>query len=449
VSKVNLTERFIVSAKRIPASGRVEYHDALVPGLALRVSSFGHRAFVLIGRFPSHPLNPTRRTLGRYGELTLDQARNKAREWLALIRKGVDPKVHEARERAAAQRSQANSFRVVADDFLQHHATKLVKAREIRRVIETEFVRRWGARPAVDIMPDEVAAVIRQIAKRSEAMAHISFGHLSRMYSWAIGQHSYGITSSPTERLRPTELIGKKVVRERVLTDEELKAVWEAAGQDGYPFGSIVQMLILSAQRLNEVAQLAWSEIDLDKALVTIPAKRMKGSRAHEIPLAPMALALLKDLPRFVKGDHVFTATGGEKPFSGFAKAKRRLDELSAVSDWVLHDLRRTARTHFSALPVQDLVRELTIAHARPGLHAIYDLHSYRDEKRQCLELWEARLQGIVAPKPPASLAELRAAHLKANPAPRRPRPVPTAAGNAAPVAAGRPTSARRPLPTL
>jgi integrase len=447
VSKVNLTEKFIVSAKRIPPSGRVEYHDALVPGLALRVSSFGHRAYVLIARFPAHPRNPTRRALGQHGELTLDQAREKARAWLALLRKGVDPKVQEARERAAAQRSQANSFRVVAADFLQYHAAKLVKAKEIRRIIETEFVRRWGARPAIDIMPDEVAAVIRQIAKQTPAMAHISLGYLSRMYSWAIGQHTYGITSSPTERLRPTELIGKLVARERVLTDDELRRVWEAAGLQAYPFGSIVQMLILSAQRLNEVAQLSWSEIDLDKRLATIASTRMKGSRPHEIPLAPKALALLQDLPRFPRGDYVFTTTSGQKPFAGFAKAKRRLDEWSGVTGWVLHDLRRTARTHFSALPVQDLVCELVIAHARPGLHQVYDLHRYRDEKLECLRLWEARLCHIVAPPPPADVVALRPrAKL---PPPRRPRPPAATAVSAAPVATkpSMPSIVRRPLP--
>ncbi len=154
---------------------------------------------------------------------------------------------------------------------------------------------------------------------------------------------------------------------------------------------------------------MAWSEVDFAKKLWTIPASRMKGGRVHAVPLAPDALALLEALPRFTLGDFVFTTTGGVKPVSGFSKVKQRLDRLSAVKGWRFHDLRRTMRTHLSALPVQDLVRELVIAHARPGLHKVYDQHSYEAEKRECLTLWEARLRSILSPKPPADVADLAA----------------------------------------
>ena len=113
----------------------------------------------------------------------------------------------------------------------------------------------------------------------------------------------------------------------------------------------------------------------------------MKGGRAHEVPLVPHALVLLGGLPRFTSGECGFTTTGGTKSVNNFSRAKARMDALSGVSSWVIHELRRTMRTHLSALPVQDLVRELVIAHTRPGLHKVYDQHAYQDEKRQCLEL--------------------------------------------------------------
>ncbi len=141
---------------------------------------------------------------------------------------------------------------------------------------------------------------------------------------------------------------------------------------------------------------MAWQEVDFGRRLWTIPAERMKGDRAHEVPLSPDALALLKSLPRFNAGDFVFSTTSGAKPVNGFSKAKERLDKLSGVTGWKFHDLRRTMRTHLSALPVQDMVRELVIAHAKPGLHKVYDRHSYEAEKRECLELWEARLRDVV-----------------------------------------------------
>lgn len=476
MGRLNLTSKYIESGKRVPASGRKDYPDALVPGLALRVTSAGHRSFVLVARYPSHPKNPTRRALGDAGELTLEQAREKARTWLALIRKGIDPKVQEARDRAAAMRQQQTTFAVVAREFLdrvvkgaayveleklaaERRATDkaltpkaafaavcadpanaalvkrmqeegIAKKDEAIRAIEGDFVKRWGFRPIADILDVEVAAAIRPVAKRAPYEAHNRLGHLRRLFNWAIGTHEFGISHSPVEGLKPADLIGKREARDRILTDDELRAVWRAtsgpadasaladarrrdmkrdeAAPLGYPYGPLIRLLILTGQREREVSEARWSEIDFNKQVWVIPASRMKGKRAHVVPLAPDALALLRSLPRF-SGDAVFTTTNGEKSVNGFSKTKERLDKLSGVTGWKLHDLRRTARTHFSALPVQDNVRELVIAHAKPGLHRVYDLHGYEKEKRECLDLWEKRLAGILAPKPPADVADLGA----------------------------------------
>ena len=398
--KVVLSDRLIKSRKPSPEGRRDEYRDAIVPGLALRVTDKGHKSFVLVARYPSHPSNPTRRALGDYGAVTLEGARRKAREWLELIQKGIDPKVEEARERAAAQRRQVNSFAAVAAEYLDRHAAALKKSAEARRIIEGEFVNRWGARPITDIMPEEVAAAIRAIVKRgSPYQAHNALGYIRGLYNWAIGTHQFGVTSSPCERLKPKALIGVRRARDRVLTDTELRAVWDAAGKTPYPFGPVFRLLILTGQREREIADMSWPEIDFDTRLLTIPAARMKGGRAHEVPLAPLAIELLEELRRWT-GDFVFTATAGARPINGFAKAKTRIDKQSGVRDWVIHDLRRTMRTHLSGLPVQDLVRELVIAHAKPGLHRVYDQHAYQDEKRHCLELWEKRLLSIVEPPP-------------------------------------------------
>lgn len=467
MARVNLTDRFIASDRRIPEKGRADYQDALVPGLALRVSAAGHRTFVLVARYPMNPKNPTRRALGQHGAITLEHAREKARLWLALIAKGIDPAIEAARERAEAQRRQTNTFAGVARQFvdravkgpayldLEAQAARLragsgLEARAALRAVcalpenqalvrrsrsegiakkdeairaVDDFIRRWGPRPVGDILPEECAAAIRAVANRGTPYeAHNRLGHLRRLFRWAIGTHEFGLIASPVERFSPKDLIGKRESRERVLTDAELAAVWRAAGDPrdasgiaearrrnikrdpskllGFPYGPLVQMLILTGQREREVADMAWSEIDLGARLWTIPAARMKGGRAHEVPLAPDAVALLEGLPRFNGGDYVFTTTSGAKPVNGFSKAKERIDALSGITNWRFHDLRRTMRTHLSALPVQDMVRELVIAHARPGLHKVYDLHSYRDEKRECLELWATRLRGILAAHP-------------------------------------------------
>lgn len=376
----------------------------LFPGLRYGVTDRGHKSFVLVTRYPLNPEHPTRRSLGDVGAITLEQARQKARGWIELIGRGIDPKIDEARQRAAAQRRQLNSFAAVAAEFLERHASKLRKSAEAKRIIESEFVKRWGPGPITDIRPEEAAVAVRAIVKRGAPyQAHNAFGYLRRLFNWAIGTHEFGIETSAVERLSPSDLIGKRAARERTLLDDELRAVWHAAGPMGYPYGAIFRMLILTGQREREVGDMRWSEVNFEKKLWTIPANRMKGGRAHEVPLAPHALALLGELPRFTSGECVFTTTGGAKPVNNFSRAKARMDALSGVSGWVIHDLRRTMRTHLSALPVQDLVRELAIAHARPGLHKVYDLHAYQDEKRHCLKLWEKRLLAIVEPRFPAA----------------------------------------------
>jgi len=162
----------------------------------------------------------------------------------------------------------------------------------------------------------------------------------------------------------------------------------------------LVRLLLLTGQRLREVAEARWNEIDLDQALWTIPHNRMKGDVAHEVPLAPLAAGIFKSLPRF-SGPYVFTTLDGNRPVSGFGKVKERIDaticnltgsagrdfeaDAPGIGDWRFHDLRRTMRTHLSGLPVPDMVRELVIAHKKPGLHRVYDQHSCRKEKLHTL----------------------------------------------------------------
>jgi integrase len=202
--------------------------------------------------------------------------------------------------------------------------------------------------------------------------------------------------------------------------------VWRAADHLGYPYGPVFQLLILTGQREREVADATWDEFDLKNALWTIPKIRMKGERAHEVPLSPSAVKLLEGLPRWTRGKHLFSTTDGTKPLNGFSKAKVRIGKLVATERvklgletedgaggmpaWVIHDLRRTVRTHLSALPVQDMIRELVIAHAKPGLHRVYDQHTYRNEKSECLNLWDDRLGIILERKDMLALQPHRAA---------------------------------------
>jgi Arm DNA-binding domain/Phage integrase central domain len=259
VPRQNLTDRFIKSLKSAPPGKRSIYIDAIVPGLAVRVTDRGHKSFVLVAQYPSNYTNPVPRAPGDYGAMTLDQARHKARRWLELIQKGIDPKVEEARQRAAAQRRQVNTFSKVAGEFLDRAASKLKKSGEAKRIIESEFVKRWGPRPITDILPEEVAAEIRAIVKRgSPHQAHNALGYVRRLFNWAVGTHEFGIQTSPVAQLKPKDLIGKREARDRTLRDDELRAVWNAAGVMHYPYGPLFKLLILTGQREREIADMCW-----------------------------------------------------------------------------------------------------------------------------------------------------------------------------------------------
>jgi integrase len=150
---------------------------------------------------------------------------------------------------------------------------------------------------------------------------------------------------------------------------------------------------------------MAWSELDLDKAMWLIQPGRMKGGVPHAVPLSPMAVELLRSLPRF-SGPFVFTTTGGRGPIKGFGNFKdtvhARIAQLSppGIPEWRFHDLRRTARTNLSALGVAPFIAELVIGHVQKGVHAVYDLHRYEAEKRDALTRWANKLRSIVEPVP-------------------------------------------------
>lgn len=459
--KQDLTDRTLRALHAAPEGKRYEVMDAQAPGLGIRVTDSGQRTFVLIARFPGHT-QPTRRALGQYtpvndaeekrrykelseadrkretfeaylvrtyGASTLAGAREKARKWRAMIQSGIDPQTHEERERHAALRQQRNTFGTVAEDFIKDKLPGERKGREVERDIRREFIPAWGKRPIAEIAPHDVRAIVKAAKDRGAPyQAHNLLTTARRLFSWAIDQQVYGLESSPCERLKPKAIIGRKVFRTRILADDELRGFWRATQRLGYPYAPLFRTLALTGQRKSEVAEARWSEIDLARKLWTIPAERMKADAAHVVPLSDDVVAILESLPRFKKGDHVFSTTFGVKAINGFSKAKERLDRRmlrswralarargddrrkAQIQPWVIHDIRRTMRTGLSALPVSDLVRELVIAHTKPGLHKVYDQHAYLDEKRRALELWAARLREIVEPPPPnvVSLTEAR-----------------------------------------
>jgi integrase len=416
--KRSLTDRYLKSLKGSKNGKPYDVRDTEIRGLRVRVMPSGERTFVLLARY-KHGCAPTRRALGGYPALGLAEAREKAREWRLLICRGIDPAQEQARKRAAELRKQKTTFLAVAEDFIREKLPSERKRREVEGDIRREFIPVWGARPITDITALDVRALIKRVRDEGKTyQAHNLLGHVRRLYNWAIGQHVYGIESSPCDRLKPREIIGEKKERTRILNDAELRAAWRAADRIGYPYGPVFKLLMLTGQRKSEVAEARWSEIDLAKQIWTIPAERMKAGAAHVVPLSDDAMAILKPLPRFDGGDYLFSVQFGKRPVAAFSVAKSQFDAemLKALredepkgklSGFVIHDLRRTVRTGLSAIPnISDLVRELVIGHTKPGLHKVYDQYAYLDEKRFALDAWAARLRSIIE-LPRANVVEL------------------------------------------
>lgn len=412
--RLKLTDLKLKGLKPAGVGDRYDVMDAVVPGLGVRVTDKGQRTFILLTRFPGST-NPTRRSLGEYGKMTLDGARQKARHWHELIGKGIDPAIEAQRERDAETLKQDTTFGAVAEEFLKRHVKGQRRGADVERDVRRELIPAWGTKPITEITRRDVVTVVESIADRgAKYSAHNVLGHIRALFNWAINRGTYGLETSPCDRLKPAALIGEREPRQRVLSDAEIAALWRVTGGDApdnqmlefYPFGPLYRLLLLTGQRKAEVAEARWREFDLDKRIWTVPAERFKSNSAHLVPLSDGAMTILNVLPRFSGGDYLFSTALGVRPVSGFAGAKERLDSKlekdlgHAVDPFVIHDLRRTVRTNLSALRVPEPVAELVIGHARKGLARVYDQHRYVDEMREALDLWDRKVRDIVKPAP-------------------------------------------------
>jgi len=415
------TDRTLKALAPARKGKRYELFDTIIPGFGVRVNDEKDRArpgkagrigFVLYTRFPGSP-HPSRRALGRYGAITLEQARAKAVQWRAMVDKGIDPAIAEEEERQARLRQMDSTFAAVAAKFIEYiNANKERKAKDVERELQP-FIKALGHRPIASIKPSDVALIIEATVRRGKrGQAHNEFGHIRRLFRWAIPLH---LEHSPCAQLSPKRLIGERQRRDRVLSDAEISAFWKASGSLGYPYGPLYRMLLLTGLRLGEVSEASWDEFDFEQLVWTIPAARMKktGSEAkpHMVPLTDAMLEVLDRLPRFENGKYLFSSQRGLKPIKAvyFSWPKIKLDGVmlqilqegnanAELPDWTNHDIRRTVRTKLSALRIPEEVREAVLAHARPGIKGHYDMHSYLDEKREALTLWAAKLRDIIEP---------------------------------------------------
>ncbi|MDP8993804.1 MAG: site-specific integrase [Pseudomonadota bacterium] len=244
-------------------------------------------------------------------------------------------------------------------------------------------------RPIDSITKTDVIDILDGIMARGKPQAAINqLRNLKMLFNWLCDRDVMEV--SPCDRVRRP---ARPVERDRVLDDSEVAAVWRATFHLDAPYGEMYRMFLLTGQRRTEVATLEWSEVKGD--LWVIPRQKVKKDRAHAVPLSRTAGAILDELrerPMFAGGTFAFSTTGGLSPSSNFCKVKREIDRLSGVTDWVIHDIRRTVRSKLAELGVPREVARKVLNHEDGKVDRIYNRHEYLAEKREALERWERAL---------------------------------------------------------
>lgn len=378
MSKHKMTDRWVQSFASAPGR-RAEVGDLLCPGLYLRCSARGGKSWSLLVRVQG---KVRRVTLGRYPVLTLAAAREEA---LRLMREAAAGVGIGAPEQVPGQ---------TLGEVLEAYITHIAKNARSWKLIASNLRRLEMAglreREATTIAKRELVQVIDSIAADGTPHAASSLlRHLKMAFNYAVERDM--LPGNPLDKVRPPV---RTTQRDRVLTDAELASVWHAAGTLPQPWTSMYRMLMLTGQRRSEVSNMRWEEVSGDVWI--IPRDRVKKDRPHMVPLTAAARELLDALPKPTSGNgFVFSTDGGDSASSNFHKSKTKLDEVSGVDGWVIHDIRRSVRSGLAALGVSKDVARAVVNHADGKVDAIYNRYDYAAEKREALEKWAKHLEAL------------------------------------------------------
>ncbi len=398
-----LTNQSVENAKP-PVRGRLMIWDSVIgddatlPGsFGLRVTERGVKSWVAMYRVDSAENGSRKKqrfmTLGHFPATSLAQARENAREALKAAGRGIDPV-----DDKKAQRSKAASIKSVGaavEAFIERHAKRHNRTwKAVERAFRVYVLPKWALRPLPSITPADVHDILDALIDAGHPyMANRMLAHISKFFNWCKERH--WIEHSPTDAIKPP---AKEEARDRVLEKEEIIRFWQGCDELGWPFGQAFKLLLMTGQRRDEVAHMKWEHVDLTKQLWTLPKQETKSDRLHQVPLSPMAVELITALPR--SGEFVFS-TNGKTPISGFSKAKKRLDQLSGLNGWRLHDLRRTAASGMAEIGIAPHVIEKVLNHSTgqiSGVAAIYNRHAYMREKTDALNSWANALETMTQP---------------------------------------------------
>jgi integrase len=390
-----LTVKMIEALK--PGADRYEVADDRTPGLYVVVEKTGRKTFVCRYRWRGER---RKRALGKVGDRTLAEARDKIRD----IRRALDDKRDP--EAAGGPGESADAARLmfpaVWSDFAARWTKDPATLRKYRTPAERDALPLWKARRVDAIERRDVANVLDAAEKHGKAARDNALTGLSSFFGWCLGRGL--VTVNPVVGFKKTG-----GTRTRVLSDRELRTLWKAT-EGGSVFESFYRfMLAVGSVRRSEASKARWSEIDFDRKTWTRWHDRMKSRAPHVVYLSDLAISVLQSVPK-TSSEWVFS-TDGRRPISGFSDAKEQIEANGAadVDDWRNHDIRRTFRTYCGRVAVPDEIAVRCMAHAEKGANRHYNFYDYGVEKRQAWDRWAALLTRIVANDKAAVMAFERA----------------------------------------
>jgi integrase len=365
-------------------SGKTEalFWDDDIHGFGLRVREGGSRTFV----FQYKHANRTRRiTLGHCSALDPATARKTASELYARTKLGHDP----AAERD--ERRTDETFGSHIKPFLswQRDRVRPSTLRHLERHLLVNLAP-LHCLPFASVTRREVATQLSRLSETSPVQANRTRSSLATYLNWAMRE---GLTESNVALL--TNKNAEKP-RERVLSNDEIKIIWNALPEGD--FADILRILFLTGQRATEISDLCWDEIDFEKDVIRLPSHRTKNRRSHTIPMSSTVRSILEARQQNGR-DHVFGIS--QRGFSGWSKAKGRLDEAIKIPAWRIHDLRRTAATGLGELGIFPHVIEAILNHVsgtRSGVAGLYNKAAHETEKRTALQRWNEHVAALVVP---------------------------------------------------
>jgi len=352
---------------------RYDLYDAALRGFGVRVATSGAKTWFVMRRVNERMV---RYSLGRYPEYSLTEARATAAAALRRMTEGEHPRG-----------DKAAMLNEVFEEWMARDQVKNRSVADVRNGMTKHALPALRSMPINAIRKADVLRLIDKIVDSgSPVQANRVLAYLRRLFNWCVERDL--IADNPATGVKAP---AKEVSRERVLSLDELKNVLVAAQSIGYPWGPLVEILVYTGQRLDEVAQSTWGELDLDSQVWALSGSRTKNGRPHVVHLSDAAMSTISAVPQ-VDGQAWLFSTSGRGPVKGFSKAKAKLDEESGVTNWTFHDLRRTFATFTTEkLNISPVVIDKVLNHtsgAVKGIAAVYQRGEYLDQRKTAMDAW-------------------------------------------------------------